>query len=304
VLDDTDEGGRPEAEAGSPDAEEDARREAERGVVGPGQEALAPVDADAAPVTASVGTGSVGAGERPPGPSRSRVRFAAFLEVIACSGFPTQIAIAGVLALAGLRPFEAQGRLSVPYVFVLSVTDAVLLVGLVVWFLHLHGERARVVLFGQRPLVAESLFGVIQLPAVFGLAVAVMVLARRFAPWLHDVPTNPMEGLIGNTRDAWLFGIVAVVGGGIREEVQRAFVLHRFEQHLGGAWVGLVLFSLVFGAGHVIQGRDVALTTGALGLFWGLVYLRRRSVASTVVSHSCFNALEIVRFAVQRGAGV
>jgi membrane protease YdiL (CAAX protease family) len=231
-------------------------------------------------------------------------RLAALVEVVACSGFPTQVAIAGLLSLGGLHPFDARGRLSVPYVFILSLADALALVALAVWFLRLHGERARGVLLGSQPLLRESLLGVLQIPAVFMLAVAVMAVVSRFAPWLRNVPHNPMEGLIGTPLDAWLFVVVAIVGGGIREEVQRAFILHRFEQHLGGAWVGLILFSLVFGAGHVIQGRDVALTTAALGMFWGVVYLRRRSITSTVVSHSCFNAVEILRFALQRAAGV
>jgi membrane protease YdiL (CAAX protease family) len=235
-----------------------------------------------------------------PEPALVRPRLAALVEVIACSGFPTQIAIAGLLSLSGLHPYDARGRLSVPYVFILSVADAVALVGLVVWFLRLHAEPVREALFGSRPLVAEALFGVLQIPAIFLLMIAVTALVHRFAPWLHNVPNNPMEGLVSTPFDAWLFAVVAVVGGGIREEVQRAFILRRFGQHLGGAWIGLVLFSVVFGAGHVIQGRDVALTTAALGLFWGLVYLTRRSIASAVVSHSCFNALEILRFAISR----
>jgi membrane protease YdiL (CAAX protease family) len=242
--------------------------------------------------------------EPAPEAAHRRPRLAAAIEVIACSGFPTQIAIAGALALAGFHPFDARGRLSVAYVFSLSVADAILIVGLVAWFLRLHGESVRAVLFGARPLLSESLLGFLQLPAILLLVVAAMSAVTRFAPWLHNVPKNPMEGLISTPGDAWLFTMVAIVGGGIREEVQRAFILHRFEQHLGGAWVGLVLFSLVFASGHVIQGRDVALTTGLLGLFWGVVYLGRRSITSAVVSHSCFNAVEIVRFALQRGAGV
>jgi membrane protease YdiL (CAAX protease family) len=230
------------------------------------------------------------------GPSHSRV--AALIEVVACSGFPTQVAIAGLLSLAGLHPFDARGRLSPSYVFLLSVADAAALLGLVTWFLRLHGERVRAVLLGTRPVVRESLVGLLQLPAILLLVVALMTILRRVAPGLHNVPSNPMEGLLASPADAWLFAVVAIVGGGIREEVQRAFILHRFEQHLGGAWVGLLLFSLVFGAGHAIQGRDVAVTTAALGVFWGVAYLRRRSIASTVVSHSCFNAMEILRFAV------
>jgi membrane protease YdiL (CAAX protease family) len=95
-----------------------------------------------------------------------------------------------------------------------------------------------------------------------------------------------------------LFALVSVVSGGIREEVQRAFILHRFDQHLGGAPVGLVLFSFVFGAGHVIQGWDVAFTTAALGAFWGIVYLVRRSIGASVVSHAGFDLAQIARYAV------
>jgi membrane protease YdiL (CAAX protease family) len=232
-------------------------------------------------------------------PPAAYPRLAAIVEVVACSGFPSQLAIAGVLSLAGVRPFDARGRLSVAYVFTLSIADAMLLVALVAWFLRLHGESVRAVLLGSRPLLRESLLGLLQLPAVFLLVIAVMTAATRLAPWLHNVPRNPMEGLIGTRLDAWLFAAVALVGGGIREEVQRAFILHRFEQHLGGASVGLILFSIVFASGHVIQGRDVALTTGVLGLFWGVVYLARRSIASAVVSHSCFNSVEILRFALR-----
>ena len=238
--------------------------------------------------------------ETPPPPVEPwRLRTAAAVEVVVCSGLPTQLAIAAVLAAAGFRPFDAAGRLSSSYVFILSLADAVVLLGLVWWFLRLHGERPVAVLLGGRPVVREGLLGILQVPFVFLLAIAVMAGIRHVAPWLHNVSANPMEHLLASRLDAVAFVLVAIVGGGLREEVQRAFILHRFEQHLGGAGVGLVLFSAAFGAGHVIQGRDVAVTTAALGLFWGIVYLRRRSVASTIVSHSAFNATEILRFALR-----
>lgn len=237
-------------------------------------------------------------------PARSRptvrARLTALVEVLACSGFPTQFAIAGVLALAGIRPFDAAGRLSTAYVFTLSVADAVAMVALVAWFLRLHGEHVAGVLLGPRPLLREGLLGVLQIPFVFLLVLTVMATLHYVAPWMHNVAKNPMEELIATRLDAVLFVLVAIAGGGIREEVQRAFILHRFDVHLGGGWLGLSLFSVLFGAGHIIQGRDVAVATAALGFFWGVVYLRRRSIASTVVCHSGFNALEIVRFALFR----
>jgi len=224
------------------------------------------------------------------------VRLLAVVEVLLCSGLPTQLAIAGVLAAFGIVPYDSHRRLVPEYVFGVSLLDAVVMLGLVWWFLRLHGEHPRTVLLGTRPAWVEALHGVIQVPVVFLIVVAVMLTIQRVAPWLHDVSQNPFQGLIRSAGDAAMFAMVAVVGGGVREEVQRAFILHRFEQHLGGRYVGLAVSSLAFGLGHVIQGRDVAIATTLLGAFWGAVYLRRRSVASTVVSHSGFNAAEIFRY--------
>jgi membrane protease YdiL (CAAX protease family) len=230
-----------------------------------------------------------------------RLRLLAVIEILACSGLPTQLAIAGALAAAGVAPFDAHGPLAARYVYALSLIDAAVVVGLVAFFLRAHGERATRVLLGDRPKGREAALGLIQVPAVFIVAAAVMLGLAHYVPWLHNVTTNPFEGLVGTPADAALFSVVAIVGGGVREEVQRAFILHRFDQVLGGGWVGLVLSSLAFGLGHLMQGRDVAVTTALLGACWGFVYLRRRSVVSTVVSHSGFNAAEIFRILLVRG---
>ena len=92
--------------------------------------------------------------------------------------------------------------------------------------------------------------------------------------------------------------MVVIIAGGLREEVQRAFILHRFEQRLGGAYLGLILFSVVFGLGHLDQGRDIAIATGTLGAVWGSIYLWRRSIVAPAVSHAGFNVLEILRHAL------
>jgi uncharacterized protein len=226
----------------------------------------------------------------------ARIRLVAALEILACSGLPTQLAIAAVLSLAGIGPYDAGGHLTTRYVFAVSLLDAAAIVGLAVWFLRSHGERFSDVMFGRRPDRVELVHGLLHIPVVFLIAVGFMLAIRHVTPWMHDVATNPFEGLIQNPRDAAMFAVIAVVGGGVREEVQRAFILSRFERHLGGRWVGLAVSSMGFGLGHIIQGRDVAVTTAALGAFWGLVYLKRRSIVAPVVSHSGFNAAEIFRY--------
>ena len=88
------------------------------------------------------------------------------------------------------------------------------------------------------------------------------------------------------------------MAGGLREELQRAFLLQRFERHLGGATLGVLVLSTAFGLGHLMQGWDAVITTGTLGAFWAIVYLRRRSSVAPVVSHAGFNSLEILRVAL------
>ena len=92
--------------------------------------------------------------------------------------------------------------------------------------------------------------------------------------------------------------MVAIFAGGVREELQRAFLLRRFEQHLGGAVVGVVVLSVAFGLGHIVQGWDAVVTTGLLGAFWAVLYLRRRSAVAPLVSHAGFNTLEVLRVAI------
>jgi membrane protease YdiL (CAAX protease family) len=233
-------------------------------------------------------------------PSRPVDRLVALVEVAICSGFPSQIALAYLMALAGYSPFQGGGRLSLGYVGTLLLLDAAVLIGLIFWLLFLHGEHPRDIFLGRRAVGHEALLGVPLTVVVFGLVFVVLTLVQRLAPWLHNVAQNPLEQLIRSPRDAILFAAVATVGGGLREEIQRAFVLHRFDQHLGGAWVGIVLFSVLFGAGHAIQGWDAAVTTATLGAFWGFVYLSRGSIVAPVVSHSGFNTAEIVRFLMLR----
>ena len=135
--------------------------------------------------------------------------------------------------------------------------------------------------------------GVLAMPAIFALVIAVQLSIRVFAPHLHNVPVNPFESLLGSPLQMAAFLALVVVAGGVREEIQRAFLLHRFEQRLGGGGVGLAVTSLAFGLGHTLQGWDAAIVTGLLGAFWASTYLARRSAVSNITSHALFNIVQV-----------
>ena len=225
-------------------------------------------------------------------------RITAIAEVILCSSVPTQVALTLALQALGIPPFDAEGQLSLRFILILSLADTVALVGLMVLLTRAHGQSVSALWLGSRPPMKEAVHGLLLIPVVFLMVVVLLNVLRLAAPWLHNVETNPLEQLARTPGQAVIFGIVAIVAGGVREELQRAFLLQRFEQHLGGAVVGVIVLSFGFGIGHIVQGWDAVIATGALGAFWAIVYLRRRSVIAPIVSHSGFNTLEIVRVAL------
>ncbi|HTG90395.1 MAG TPA: type II CAAX endopeptidase family protein [Vicinamibacterales bacterium] len=202
-----------------------------------------------------------------------------------------------MFAFAGFTPLT-NGELSFGYIATLLLLDATVLIALIFWLLSRQGERPRDVFMGRLPVGPEFRLGIGLTVVVFALAVAVLSATRVLLPALHNVKENPLQQLIQTPMQALILAVVATISGGLREEIQRAFILHRFEQYLGGGRVGLVLYSLVFGFGHSLQGWDAVLATTILGAFWGAVYLMRRSIIAPVVSHSGFNAAEIFVFLV------
>jgi len=226
-------------------------------------------------------------------------RVIAAVEVLLCSSLPTQIVIGQLLAAIGLDPRTDSGQLSPPFAFALLLIDSVVLTTLMVILTRAHRESPRALWLGDRSIVREFGLGLVLVPLVFLIVGLLMTGLMRLVPGLHNVTENPIEQLAtGGPHQAAMLGVIAVVAGGVREELQRAFLLRRFEQHLGGPFVGVIVLSIAFGLGHYPQGWDAVVATGVLGAIWAIVYLRRRSSVAPIVSHAGFNLLEVLRVAL------
>jgi membrane protease YdiL (CAAX protease family) len=228
--------------------------------------------------------------ESPPRPT-----WPAWLEIILCSGYPTQLAIGFALQAVGLTALRDDGALSATFVFALSLIDTAVLLTLILALLVRRGESPGRVFLGERPIGREAAAGIVVTPLVIALVVTLTIIIRRFAPSLHNVPENPLEALLGTQAGLLMFLFVVIVAGGVREELQRAFLLHRFREDLGQPWMGVFITSLAFGMGHTLQGLDAAIITGSLGAIWGVIYTLRRSAIAPIISHSLFNSTELLR---------
>lgn len=233
-------------------------------------------------------------------PALPTERIGAILEVIICSGFPTQLLLIAVLRGFGMPLQAGDGGLNPRFVFAVSLLDAALVVGLVVLFLRAHRESVREVLIGRVRVLREVLVGIAMIPLAFFIVLTIMAVVLTYVPQLHNVLTNPLEDMLRTRSDTAVFAVVVMISGGVREEVQRGFIVHRFGQYLGGGVFGILFYSALFGLGHFDQGYDAMIATGTLGVFWGFAYLRRGSIIAPVVSHAGFNLAQILKHVALR----
>ena len=99
--------------------------------------------------------------------------------------------------------------------------------------------------------------------------------------------------LIDGPVDVIIFLAASIYAGGFKEELQRAFILLRFERFLGGVFVGVVVWSVSFGALHYTQGFDNSIKAGVLGLVLGILYWKRKRLEGPVVAHALFDILVV-----------
>jgi membrane protease YdiL (CAAX protease family) len=223
-------------------------------------------------------------------------RLGAFIEVLLCSGLPTQLLVFSVLTAMGMNARTPDGGWASPFVITMSLVDMVLVIGLVCLFLRAHREPIRDFVLGGRRVLGEALLGLALIPAAFVLIVVLLAVLLAIEPGLQNVTVNPFERMLQTSRDAAIFAFVAMFAGGVREEIQRAFIVRRFDQYLGGGLLGVAIYGTIFGLGHLDQGYAAAIAIGVLGAAWGCLYWVRQSVVAPIVSHAGFNLAQLLKY--------
>ena len=120
-------------------------------------------------------------------PPRMAARLRAVVQVLACSGIPTQLLLVQLLAAFGVHPFVDGDALNATWVFLVSLADTVLLLALICALLIANGESIRDVFLGSRSARTEVPLGLVSVVPVLLIAAAVLMASQYIAPWLHNV---------------------------------------------------------------------------------------------------------------------
>ena len=216
----------------------------------------------------------------------------ALLEVFAVAVGGLVLAPAGI-RLLGLSAEDIYGNVS--HLVVYLTLESSLTLGIILILLWTGGRRLRDLGWSKRSWRKESLAGVAVVPVLFGATILVGLLFRILLPQ-YVSEMNPLLEMIQDETDLGLLLFSSIFVGGIKEEIQRAFILVHFRNHLGGAVPGLILWSVFFGAGHSFQGVDFAVAAGVLGLLFGLLYLWRKHLAAPIVSHALYDVVTLLIF--------
>lgn len=225
---------------------------------------------------------------RPAGPLPGE-RPLALLEILVVSGILTDV-LAVLLAgwLTGLGREGVHTRPGGLFVFLMIST--VFILGAAALFQRLHrGNPALHLRFRPAAGWLRELAAVAAcLPVVFVTLWAVELVITLVDPKAIQ-QINPILAMIRTPSDLALFMVSGVVAGGLREEVQRAFIIRRAAAYFWSPWVGLLLWSVVFGLAHAPQGPAAIVVTAVLGLEFGIFYLWRGALPAPVAVHALFN---------------
>lgn len=228
-------------------------------------------------------------------------RFQALFEIVLLSGLISSF-------LAAL-PFSAFGRKSVELLINdANIVCAFLLLesGITIFLLTLilkaHRETISSLGFHRDRWKHNLLVGLALVPFLFLVNVVVAMAFRIYLPKYY-IDRNPLTEIIQTPKQLALFVFSALVAGGIKEELQRAFILRRFGRYLGGAGLGLILWSLAFGAGHYVQGAQGITVAAIYGFVFGLIYLLSGSLIGPIVAHGAYDTLALIVYWFSSGHG-
>jgi membrane protease YdiL (CAAX protease family) len=225
--------------------------------------------------------------------SKWPARLQAAAEIIMVSGIVSSFLASLVFAALFGRKRLIVAEMDIGFFVKYQMFESVIVFLILLILMKARGETLSGLGLHRRQWKNNVLMGIIAAPClviVSGIAGAAFQL---FLPE-YALEKNPLMEMIQSPWQLMLFIITGIAAGGIKEELQRAFILSRFRHHLGGAGVGLVVWSLAFGAGHYVQGLQGACVAAFLGFVFGALYLIRGNLILPISAHAAYNTLTLL----------
>jgi membrane protease YdiL (CAAX protease family) len=222
-----------------------------------------------------------------------RDRIHALLEVLLVAGLLSSTIAYLPFALSGIS-HEALVT-SARFISLFVLVEACITVALLTLLLRVHGETLRHLGWRSDRLRADVFIGLVVVPVLFLMSGLISYFFRSYLPRYYTEQNLLLE-TIRSPGDLALLIVSALFAGGIKEELQRAFVLVRFREYLGGAAPGLMLWSVVFAYGHYLQGVQGSVIAGLFGVLFGVIYLVRGSMVAPIVAHSVYDAAALLGY--------
>lgn len=179
--------------------------------------------------------------------------------------------------------------------FTVAMIYGTLVLAMIAGLLWLTGDG-----FAAIRLTTERLWRRLGYGAALGVAIFVLVTFFLHPAAAAIMPSSSTDVDLGHLlTDPWhlpFWMILAIVKGGLSEEVWRAFSLDRLERCFGrpGLLVAVAVGSLASGMGHLYQGVDSVITTMVTSLVYSGVYITRRSTVEIVAAHATRDIISIV----------
>jgi len=221
-------------------------------------------------------------------------RIQAFVEVLLVSGLVSGFLAALPLSFLHVRNMDLLLK-DVRILSLYLLLESLITFLILAFLLKLHRETPETLGLRWEYWKRNAAIGLALVPALFLINGIVAFIFKVYLPKYY-IEQNPLVQNIHTTQQLGFFVFSALVAGGIKEEVQRAFILNRFRTYLGGAAAGLVLWSLAFGAGHYVQGAQGIVIASLYGFIFGVIYIASGSLIAPIVAHGAYDTLAILAY--------
>jgi membrane protease YdiL (CAAX protease family) len=213
---------------------------------------------------------------------------------------PDAWVLTGLLAIAmpyfGLRLYRwlaagadpRPGAKSRLYLLIIGVQC--LLLGALAIICRRHGITAAEL--GERP---GNLVLTLGLSA--GLLILLAAMTALNVRQLKAMNREPLEKALSrlrrflpiSRRELLLFGVMALTAGICEELLYRGWLVAFLGALTGSIWLGILIGGAIFGLGHSYQGPRGIVTTGVLGLLFGVLYVGIGSLYPVQLLHFAIN---------------